>query len=522
MAYLVSRKGVQLTSSPLESLDAQNQKIINVLNPTNAQDVATKDYVDGQNSAGALDGTFRIKNTADETKQLAFDVSGVAVSTTRTVIMPNSNVDLGLIATAIQSSEKAAANGVATLDAGGKLLTSQLPPLAITSTFVVANEVAQLALTVQEGDVAVRSDENKSYIALNATNGSMGDWQVLLTPTDAVLSVNGQTGVVVLSTTDIAEGSNLYYTQARFDSAFTAKSTSDLSEGSNLYFTDARAKSAAVDDTVYGVGWDAVLDIAPSKNAVYDKIESLSTTDISEGSNLYFTDARAKSAAVVNSTAGSETDQAASVAAMKSYVAGEIATKDQASEISFNNATSGLTATDVQGAIDEVEGRLDTAETNIGTNSTDIGTNSGDIATLQGDSGLVFEDGLIGEAVAGINQLYFVRKSNQAEFDGRFYLAQADTIKNSRIVGYIIVGGTALSAGDSVRIFKAGKAILGSADTVFGAPNQGDMVYLSQTVPGKWSLVPTTTSGDIIKELGYAGGAPGELEYIPSTMVLEA
>lgn len=48
---------------------------------------------------------------------------------------------------------------------------------------------------------------------------------------------------------------------------------------------------------------------------------SLDTDNISEGStNQYFTSARAKTAAVVNSTAGSETDQAPSVSAMKSYV----------------------------------------------------------------------------------------------------------------------------------------------------------------------------------------------------------
>ena len=43
---------------------------------------------------------------------------------------------------------------------------------------------------------------------------------------------------------DLAEGSNLYYTTARFDSAFSGKSTSDLSEGTNLYYTDARARGA--------------------------------------------------------------------------------------------------------------------------------------------------------------------------------------------------------------------------------------------------------------------------------------
>ena len=89
----------------------------------------------------------------------------------------------------------------------------------------------------------------------------------------------------------------------------------------------------------------------------------LDTDDISEGStNLYHTVARARVAAVVNSTAGNETDQAASVAAMKAYVASELATQDEADEISYDNTTSGLTATDVQNAIDEVEARVDAIE----------------------------------------------------------------------------------------------------------------------------------------------------------------
>ena len=47
----------------------------------------------------------------------------------------------------------------------------------------------------------------------------------------------------------------------------------------------------------------------------------LTTDNINEGStNLYFTDARAKNAAVVNSTAGNETDQAPSVASIKAFV----------------------------------------------------------------------------------------------------------------------------------------------------------------------------------------------------------
>lgn len=98
----------------------------------------------------------------------------------------------------IDDTEKGVASGVATLDADGKIPNEQLGPLAITSSYVAADETEQLALTVEEGDVCVRSDENKSYVALNSTNGSMSDWRLLLTPTDAVLSVNGKTGTPIV------------------------------------------------------------------------------------------------------------------------------------------------------------------------------------------------------------------------------------------------------------------------------------------------------------------------------------
>ncbi len=104
---------------------------------------------------------------------------------------------------AIPLAQKGANDGVATLDGGGKVPTSQLPALAVTSTYTAADETAQLALTVQEGDVVVRTDENKTYIALNENNSAMSDWQEMLTPTDTVLSVNGETGAVSLNATSI-------------------------------------------------------------------------------------------------------------------------------------------------------------------------------------------------------------------------------------------------------------------------------------------------------------------------------
>lgn len=48
------------------------------------------------------DATFDIHDNTDATKILKFEVAAIATATTRTITMPDSNVDLGLIATAIQ------------------------------------------------------------------------------------------------------------------------------------------------------------------------------------------------------------------------------------------------------------------------------------------------------------------------------------------------------------------------------------------------------------------------------------
>lgn len=65
------------------------------------------------------------------------------------------------------------------------------------------------------------------------------------------------------------------------------------------------------------------------------------------------------------STVSATDNTLASAKAIKTYVDAEIALKDQAIEISYDNTSSGLTATDVQAAIDEVEGRVDTAESSL-------------------------------------------------------------------------------------------------------------------------------------------------------------
>ena len=99
------------------------------------------------------------------------------------------------------TTQKGAINGIAELDASGLIPTSQLPAIAITTTQVVASQAAMLALTAETGDLAVRTDVNKSFILTATPATTLANWQELLTPTDSVLSVDGNTGAISLSGT---------------------------------------------------------------------------------------------------------------------------------------------------------------------------------------------------------------------------------------------------------------------------------------------------------------------------------
>jgi hypothetical protein len=94
-----------------------------------------------------------------------------------------------------------------------------------------------------------------------------------------VQSVNTKTGAVVLTTTDISEGTNLYYTQARFNSAFTAKSTSDLSEGTNEYFTAARVRAVVLSGL--SLATNAVISATDTVLSAFGKLQAQITANLS-------------------------------------------------------------------------------------------------------------------------------------------------------------------------------------------------------------------------------------------------
>jgi hypothetical protein len=125
------------------------------------------------------------------------------------------------------TKDAGAALGVATLDAGGKVPVSELPAavlgaLSYQGTWDASTNTPTLTSSVGTKGyyyvVSVAGSTNLNGI----TDWLVGDWAVYngtawqkVDNTDAVTSVNGFTGAVSLTTTNIAEGTNLYYTDAR-------------------------------------------------------------------------------------------------------------------------------------------------------------------------------------------------------------------------------------------------------------------------------------------------------------------
>jgi len=164
--------------------------------------------------------------------------------------------------------------------------------------------------------------------------------QAAISVTGAGLSYNAGVIELTADSGDIAEGTNLYFTEGRARNAISVigaglaysnltgkieltADTGDIAEGSNLYFTDARAKSAITIKSVAGPDVqllkkevngdlsvqlsDIFAEFSAGQGLLFSNGEytlDANTDDVAEGSNLYFTDARAQAAISADPAAG--------------------------------------------------------------------------------------------------------------------------------------------------------------------------------------------------------------------------
>jgi hypothetical protein len=207
---------------------------------------------------------------------------GQDVGTTANVQFNNVTVD-GTLSTDDITAATVTASG--NMIVGGNLTVQGTTTSVDSTTVQIGDNILELnkdatSGTVDAGLKVVRgSDGDKQFIWDETNDRWSTDGDNIAAASligNVVGNVTGTVSSIANHDTDaLAEGStNLFYTNARFDTQLATKDSDDVAEGStNLYYTDARANSA----------WDT-------------KFAAADTDGLSEGStNLYFTNARADS-----------------------------------------------------------------------------------------------------------------------------------------------------------------------------------------------------------------------------------
>ena len=155
-------------------------------------------YTAGNYISAASTTTLQQRTPAEVKVDLKLDkVSNIADE-----LKPISSATQAALNTKIDLSEKAAVNGVATLDASGKIPVTQIPSLSFASVNVFGSEAQMLSLTgAQVGSTVIRTDVSKSFVLGALPASTLANWKEILTPTsNAVTSVNGVAGPDVVLT----------------------------------------------------------------------------------------------------------------------------------------------------------------------------------------------------------------------------------------------------------------------------------------------------------------------------------
>ena len=197
--------------------------------------------------------------------------------------------------------------------AGGKLDPTMVPSTWVMNTFTVTNKSDLTTISnAVKWDIAIVTSENKTYILSEDPYSTLSNWTELLFPTGSVSSVNWFTWAVNLTTGYITEsGDNLFVSTTEkatwnnklwannvstvaltgnyadlnskpvIDTAMSGTSTNAVQNKVIKAYVDTTASwsaSAVISDTAYWSSWDGDTTHAPSKNAVYDEVQTVLTS----------------------------------------------------------------------------------------------------------------------------------------------------------------------------------------------------------------------------------------------------
>ena len=307
--------------------------------------VVGAEYIQDTTNAYITAGVNLTKTYNDSSNTLTFDgksdsaIRGLFTGGTG-VTYNNSTGDIA-IGQAVETTSNVQFNDVQ-VD-GNQIITGNL---TVNGTQTILNTET---LTVDDNLIVLNNNEAGSpteNAGIEVERGTSTNVRIQWKEADDVwqFTNNGTTYYSLpTSTSTIAEGTNLYYTDARARAAisesstqlaynsstgvltYTQGNTDTVSEGSsNLYYTNSRA--------------DARVNLQTGTNL---DLTGVSTSTLPEGTNLYYTNTRVDSRIVTqlidedNMSSNSST-KAPTQQSVKAYVDAQIDTKDDLSELSGN------------------------------------------------------------------------------------------------------------------------------------------------------------------------------------------
>lgn len=136
------------------------------------------------------------------------------------------------------NNDKGRSNGIATLDSNTKVPMEQINDDIKTFIYVIDDISERDNIIKTQGAIVDVINETSTYVY----DRILG-WVKISSKSD-VLSVNGYKDNVILTTNDINEKNNLYYTRERFLNDINNITSNNIIEGTtNLYYTDNRVSN---------------------------------------------------------------------------------------------------------------------------------------------------------------------------------------------------------------------------------------------------------------------------------------
>lgn len=489
------------------------------------------------------DSVFRVQDNADATKEIAFEASGITAGNVRTITMPDTDVDLGQIATN-ESNISTNTSDIA-LKANTADVVLRDGSQALTADWDVGSfKITNLAAPTADSDAARKIDVDNSIAGIDSKEAvRVASTANIDLTTGGLLTIDGVTvadGDRVLVKDQTTASENGIYDASTGawsrSSDFDGTPTSEVRGGALTYVTEGTANS----DTSFrlsGTG-ELVVDTDALNWVVYSRAEATSAGDGLSKTGLTF-------AVVSSDLAGSGLeDDGSNNLRIAAAAAGDGLAGGGGSALSVAADTTGGAnlATVVNVSANGVAVRID--DSTIGENASNqlelldsavtnakvaagaaidfskMAALTADRVAITDGSGVVtaatnatptelenLRDGsnadslhqhaqLVKTFVAGqsfaANTTHAVRIAITGETAGRVYAADYDASATDTFyaIGVIQPSG-AVTAGDNVDVILSGEVSLLASDTAFAAGEIGQPVHLLGS--GAWDAVSQIT-----------------------------